>query len=355
MAPTLGKRKRIAREEIERRSSTPSSSGSESHGEEDVQALFRRAFEAKFKPLDIEPVQKKVKEVESEEEEEEEEEWSGIDSEDDEEEEEENNRIEVFDYTTDSQKQSAGEKEVSKAEMRAFMVRTDRIQHYLPTYLSTYRSVISKPQVLTHCEKSSKPPTSSASFSTSKTTKPSRASKKEDDEDHITEASHLKNDLALQNLLRESHLLSTHNPTYSTRAINASNNTAKPSSISTRHKLTDLHLQSLGAKTSIYTQKKMPMQFRKGIVAKANLRDDLRRKEARENGIILERKSGSGSGGGKKGERRKERDKGVGAPSVGKFRNGTLTLSRKDVGSITGEGGGGGGRGKGKGKKRGKR
>lgn len=114
-------------------------------------------------------------------------------------------------------------------------------------------------------------------------------------------------------------------------------------------------MQSLGAKSSIFTQKKMPMRDRKGILAKADLREELRRKEAKENGIILERERKKDS---KKGGREMagKRDHGIGAPSVGKFRNGTLTLSRKDVHSITrdGSGGGRGGRRGGKGK-RGKR
>ncbi|KAF1957393.1 hypothetical protein CC80DRAFT_410694 [Byssothecium circinans] len=306
MAHALGKRKRITREELEHPSRSPSPS-SDSDAE-DVQALFRKAFEAKFKPLEIEPVQKKVNEDESEdgEEEEDESDWSGISSEG-----EEDNNVEVIDYAADSLPTS---EKASRGEMRAFM--------------------------------SAKPPSSST---TSTSTKPSRASKKEDNDDS-TEALNLKNDLALQNLLRESHILSTHAPTYSTRGDTPS---AKPTSIATRHKLVDLHMQSLGAKGSIFTQKKMPMQYRKGIAAKATLREDLRRKEAKENGIILERKSrGSGSGKGAVGKRDRDRDRGVGAPSVGKFKNGTLTLSRKDVNSITRDGGGGarGGR-KGKGKR----
>ncbi|KAF2638883.1 hypothetical protein P280DRAFT_430375, partial [Massarina eburnea CBS 473.64] len=310
MAPKLGKRKRVTREELER-SRSPSPSASESDSEhsdgEDVEALFRKAFEAKFKPLDIEPVQKKVKEEESEDEEEEELEedsdWSGISSEDEE------GKVEVFDYATDSRQLSD---KASKAEMRAFM--------------------------------SSKPPTSSSTT----LSKPTSKSSKPADESDPTEASHLKNDLALQSLLRESQLLSKHNPTYSTRGDNPS---TKSTSIATRHKLVDMHMQTLGAKGSVYTQKKMPMAARKGIVAKENMREETRRKEAKENGIILERENRGGKAG--SGSSRGKRDGGVGAPSVGKFRNGTLTLSKKDVASITREGGGRGGR-RGRGK-RGKR
>ncbi|CAI6333435.1 unnamed protein product [Periconia digitata] len=305
MAPKLGKRKRVTREELEQPSRSPSpSSDSQESDDEDVQALFRKAFEAKFEPLDIEPVQKKVKqdgiEHKDAEVEDEESDWSGVSSED-----EDNNGVEVFDYAANNRQ--AHEK-ASKAELRAFM--------------------------------SSKPPTLSSSTPTAKssaTQKPSTT-----DSSDPTEVEHLKNDLALQNLLRESTLLSTHNPTYSTRATDAP---AKPSSISTRHKIADMHMQSLGAKGSAFAQKNMPMSQRKGITAKAKLREDLRRKEAKENGIILERDTKKKKAPSSLAQRR---DRGVGGPSVGKFKNGTLTLSKKDVASITRDGGGGG---KGKGKK----
>ena len=74
------------------------------------------------------------------------------------------------------------------------------------------------------------------------------------------------------------------------------------------------------------------------MVQKARLGEEKRRGEARDAGIVLERESRAGSG--KKGGERRER--GVGGPSVGKFRGGTLSLSREDVRSITGGGGRGG-------------
>lgn len=83
----------------------------------------------------------------------------------------------------------------------------------------------------------------------------------------------------------------------------------------------------------------MPMSQRKGIAAKAKMRDDKRRSEARENGIVLEREKKVRKVAGK-------RERGVGGPSVGKFKGGTLTLSKKDVASITGGGGGRGGKSK---------
>lgn len=296
MAPTLGKRKRVSRAELEQPSRSPSpSSGSASEGE-DLQAIFRRAFEAKFKPLAVEPKKQKVAPVEvldNDEEEDEDEDWSGItDNEDD---------VEVIEY-----KDSRLEKDdSSKAEMKAFM--------------------------------SSKPPTSSNAPSKSLTVK-----KKADDAD-LTEATNLKNDMALQKLLRESHLLSA-----SASSSGASTPTLSATGIS-RHKSTDLHLQSLGAKSSVFTQKKMPMAQRKHMVQKARLTDEKRRAEAREAGVILERPTMAKKSASR--DENRKRDRAVGLPSVGRFRGGTLNLSKKDVRSITG-GGGSKGKGKGKGARR---
>lgn len=113
MAPNLGKRKRITREELEQPSRSPSptseSAGSDS---EDMRDIFQRAFEAKFRPLEVERKKPKVEEVvESDEEEQEEEDWSGISS-------AEEDKVEVFEYTD---KRSANDR-ASKAELRAFMV-----------------------------------------------------------------------------------------------------------------------------------------------------------------------------------------------------------------------------------------
>jgi hypothetical protein len=296
MAPTLGKRKRISRAELEQssRSPSPSSGSSDSEGE-DLQAIFRRAFEAKFKPLPAEAKKPKVEEVEVKDEEEgedneEDADWAGIsEGEDD---------VEVVNYT-DSR---LGREDMSRAEMKAFM--------------------------------SSKPPTSASAPSKSLTVK------KKPDEADLTESTNLKNDQALQKLLRESHLLSASSSGSSTPTLSATG--------VMRHKSTDLHLQTLGAKGSVFSQKKMPMSQRKHMIQKARTTEEKRRAEAKEAGVILERPTMNKIPG-KRDENRK-RDKAVGLPSVGKFRGGTLSLSKKDVRSITG-GGGSGAKGKGKGKK----
>lgn len=291
MAPTLGKRKRVTRAELEQPSRSPTpSSDSEGSDAEDLQAIFRRAFEAKFKPLAVETKKPKIEEVQTEqdvEEEEEESDWSGISD--------NSNDVEIIEYKDTHHTRD----EAELAEKKAFM--------------------------------SFKPPTSASATPKSLTVK-----KKQDDAD-LTETTNLKNDLALQKLLRESHLLSasssgTSTPTLTTTGI-------------ARHKSADLHLQSLGAKASVFTQKNMPMAQRKHMAQKARLTEEKRRAQAKEAGIILETERRVG-----KKDVEKKRERGVGGPSIGRFKGGTLSLSKKDVRSITGGGGA-----KGKGKKKGKR
>lgn len=146
------------------------------------------------------------------------------------------------------------------------------------------------------------------------------------DDDDDSETANLKKDLALQRLLSESHLLES-----STNPVLSGAN---------RHRATDLRIQALGSKTSILKQAKMPMSHRKGIVAKQNLREETRRREARENGIILEKAKIT-----KKKGAESRRDRGVGGPGVGKFSGGTLSLSKKDILEIEGPKRHSGGRG----------
>lgn len=72
------------------------------------------------------------------------------------------------------------------------------------------------------------------------------------------------------------------------------------------------------------------MTHRRGIVAKQEEKESRRRKEAKENGIILEKvKMGRKASDGR-------RERGVGAPAIGKFSGGTLKLSKKDIFDIEG-------------------
>ncbi|KAI1418794.1 hypothetical protein F5Y12DRAFT_721658 [Xylaria sp. FL1777] len=144
----------------------------------------------------------------------------------------------------------------------------------------------------------------------------------------------LKNDLALQRLLAESHLFS------SAAGVSGGEPGAVTEHVGrNRHLATDLRLSALGSKTSIYKQAKMPMSFRKGIQAAAEEREVKRRREARENGIILERPAAATALGKKAGKgkgRRDGRSRAIDAPAVGRMNNGMLKLSKRDIADIEG-------------------
>lgn len=155
-----------------------------------------------------------------------------------------------------------------------------------------------------------------------------------DDKDD-TETSNLKHDLALQRLLKESHLLDPN-------AVSSGSSYTPEGKA--RIKALDLRLKDLGAKKAILEQEKMPMAFRKGIVGKASAREATRRKEAAENGVILERATAMKVQGGN--SRDKQRERGMSGPGVGKLRGSTLKLSQRDVRSIEGPKQRDGGKGK---------
>lgn len=90
----------------------------------------------------------------------------------------------------------------------------------------------------------------------------------------------------------------------------------------------------------------MPLAHRKGIAAKGATREEKRRREAKESGVVLEKARAQG----KEGKVR-DRERSVGGPGLGKFRGGTLRLSGRDVKEIQGKDVGG--RGKGKGRRKG--
>src|SRR6266480_6038159 len=115
---------------------------------------------------------------------------------------------------------------------------------------------------------SSKPPSSSpASAGAVPVSAKRNATSAVEDEDE-EEAENLKNDIALKRLLAESHLLDP----IAAGGVRDLNPTGK-----NRHKALDLRIQALGSATSIYKQEKMPMNHRKGIVRKAQNREEKRR------------------------------------------------------------------------------
>ncbi|PQE32766.1 swr1-complex 5 protein [Rutstroemia sp. NJR-2017a WRK4] len=305
------KTKPISRLELEDQDEEASASEADSASDSaqtlDPQEIFRRHFEAQFKPLPViaQNPPPANPDLESEEEDEDED-WDRLSesSAADEDNEERNNGVQVVEHVNIDAR-TVG---MSKAELRAFM--------------------------------SSKPPSSlSHSLHTTQ-------SSKSDPETTQSEALNLKNDLELQRLLSESHLLTSTSGSSTLPSLHGSN----------RIKALDLRIQALGAKSSIHVQEKMPMKMRKGIVKAAEEKAERRRREAKENGIVLERER-RGGGKGKSGGVRRER--GVGAPAVGRLVGGaTLRLSKRDVEGIEGpkrgsRGGGRGGRGGGgRGKRR---
>ncbi|OAA67410.1 hypothetical protein ISF_03586 [Cordyceps fumosorosea ARSEF 2679] len=157
----------------------------------------------------------------------------------------------------------------------------------------------------------------------------------------------LAQDLELRRLLSESHLFTpSHNNAASASVFASSVVHGGPSASDkpfsegrTRLKATELRLQALGANKA--QEQRMPMKMRKGMVAKAEAREAKRRREARENGVILERASGSGGGGGGKGKTKKSasrgrQGRGVDGPGIGRMRGAELRISESDVRKIEG-------------------
>ena len=78
------------------------------------------------------------------------------------------------------------------------------------------------------------------------------------------------------------------------------------------------------------------MSHRKGIIAKATEREERRRREAKENGIILEKAKKV------KKANMDKRERSIDGPGVGMFKKGMLRLNKRDVTEIEGPKGLGG-------------
>ncbi|KAG5999980.1 hypothetical protein E4U21_006052 [Claviceps maximensis] len=280
----------------------------------DANELLRRHFEARFQPLGEQSSSKpSTGHAESREPSEEEldSEWDGLSDEDIEDDDEgcdedemsddefESSNVEIVDY---SKPQVLKEPVMTKRELKAFM--------------------------------SSRPPDHTTPKPTTAQAEPPSSKSSSVPEDA---PSLLKQDLELRRLLAESHLLAPHTAaSKSLSSVNVQQAGAGPKTFAdgrTRRKTTDLRIQALGSKLSIHRQEKMPMQMRKGMVAAAQAREMKRRREARENGIILERETG------KKRRRERGRDGGGGGvdrPGVGRLRGAELRISERDVRGIEG-------------------
>ena len=279
----LGKRKR--RDEIEDTcdSFIDSSAGETSA---DLQALFQQHFEATFKPLEGVPLPPQDLQVPDSFDEDTKSEWDGLSDN------EASDGPQIIQYHACQRLDS----EVYMDELRAFMA-------WIPC--------LWRKRMLTQTYQSSKLPSDRPTSTTRR-----KQNEPLDLEDIASDAANLKKDLALQRLLKESHLLE---PQSALSVIGRN-----------RHKAVDMRLQDLGAKTSVYRQQKMPMAHRKGIAAKSIEKEKVRRREAQETGTILERPLKVRTG----CETRRQRS--ICAPAVGKFQRGMLRLSNKDVAQIQG-------------------
>ncbi|KAI9840495.1 MAG: hypothetical protein M1838_004025 [Thelocarpon superellum] len=269
----IGKRKRPGEKSLH--SSPTARNGREldtdMHTDDEAQAVFRRYFEDRFKPLakpkapstEVRPVTPDATLDDGPE-------WHGLSNDEDDE-----LGPEIVDYSAQHLSQTS---EPPRAELKTFMT--------------------------------SKPPTATSPAPRAQD-RESRVDTAGDDD-----AANVKHDIALQRLLQESALL---DPSSSLAPSGAN-----------RHKAIDLRIQSLGSKTSVLTQEKMPLSHRRGIVAKAATREEKRRREAKANGIVLEKVKAPSKG------RENRRERGVGQPGVGKFTGGTLRLSKRDVAHIQG-------------------
>lgn len=117
MAVTLGKRKRVRRETVSKTETAPQDAPNYSD-QEDLQAIFRRHFEARFKPLaDLAKPKEKPVDLVAEESTEEESEWDGIS-------EDEEAPVEVIEHSTSTDAASLLDKQAQKA----FMVHRAPVQ-----------------------------------------------------------------------------------------------------------------------------------------------------------------------------------------------------------------------------------
>lgn len=73
------------------------------------------------------------------------------------------------------------------------------------------------------------------------------------------------------------------------------------------------------------------MAMRKGIIRATESKEEKRRREARENGIVLEREA-------KKAVNRKKSERAVDLPAVGKMRGAELRISKREIREIENEG-----------------
>lgn len=150
----------------------------------------------------------------------------------------------------------------------------------------------------------------------------SRRNKSKPDED---EQLNLDNDLALQRLIKESHILAE----AGLSGVDISTGITGKA----RHKTLESRLNDLGVKKSKEGQ--IPMNMRKGMIAKSQERQATHIKQSREAGIILARPSK------KVGEKEKKpvkRERGLKIASVGRETRHGLIISKSEIAKYSGTG-----------------
>ena len=332
MALAIGKRKR--------RQDVSNDRNAEANDSDDdaaaARALFQRAFEKKFKPL--EKTEKPKEEAEPD-----------LDAEDDEEESDDDDDDAASNSGSDSSDASDAFSGFSATSSDDEPNPKPQIEVITDSTPRQTRDRASE-KLLKRQFMSAKPPTTSSTPSYPIPHKPSTttstAAAQPDDD-----ASDIQNDLALQRLLKESHLLDA-------STFSATGSASSAPEGSARQRALDMRIRDLGGKKSHLQQEKMPLAMRRGMAAKAAGREGKRRAEARESGVVLERFGGKGAagaggsgGGGAKERAKAKRAIGTGGPGVGTFRGATLRLSKSDVRGVEG-GGGRGGKGGGRGGKK---
>jgi hypothetical protein len=322
MAPALGKRKR--RQDVTKEKDAASD---DSDDNATARALFQRAFEKKFKPLEGSEKPSKEKKPVVEDLSEDDDDSDEDENEDDEDSESgsENDDSDDFSGFSESEETAPAKPQIEVIEDRTFRRANPAEEKRLKKQFMSAK-IPSTPQYPIP-QKSKAPATDG------------KETKDDDEKDN------LQNDLALQRLLKESHLLDAN-------TFSATGNASSAPEGAARLKALDMRIRDLGGKKSHLEQDRMPIAFRKGMVAKASEREGKRRSEAKENGIVLERFGAKGAGGAgaatRGGGKERKRAIGTGGPDIGTFRGATLRLSKNDIKgmeSSSSKRGGKGGRG----------
>ncbi|ROW12770.1 hypothetical protein VMCG_00278 [Cytospora schulzeri] len=324
---------------------------------EEAQAIFRRHFEAQFVPLqgseedasgsagkkagkakakagkeseDEDDDQPGVEDLRSDSEEEDDNDWDGLSGEEDDDDSDDDD-----DDDEDGEDDGLGAEKDNKVEV------VDHSKPLTPSLTPQVLMGMTKREMRAYL--SSRPPDALSEAETSKAKqlllKKDDSNNGGDDGQNEDSKALLAKDLELQRLISESHILSSANPFNTTTSGAAKQAFAGGK---TRALTTDLRLQGLGGKGSIFSQQKMPMGMRKGITGAKAAREERRRREAKENGIILERPTGEDAAAKGKKNRKKStfgrRDLPVDMPGMGRMKGGELRLNKRDVKAVEREG-----------------